>query len=288
MNLLYLSYGSGSHEQEVIFSVLSVLRWASGRHVGRILIYTDHPDTFQGLPVQVQFISSHQWNDWAGPNQFNHRRKILAMKHVFDHHEGAVVLLDGDTWLRAPASRLFDRVSSGHAVMHIREGRISEIDTPLFHKLGGLLTNAEFQNTEGRKFRISPESMIYNAGVVGLDPSDAPLLDEVLTITDQLCSLSDSHILEQLAFSYVLSMKTRLNEADDLVFHYWPPYLHVPFRAVLPKIMAESTSMSIQQRGNYLFAHRPRPTWLRRGKVVVKRVLQMAGFIRGGCRSNEW
>lgn len=287
-NVLYLSYGAGPHEQEVIFSALSALHWRSDGPDHQIFIYTDHPESFRGLPFHVEFITSEQWSDWAGPNQFNHRRKIMALKHVLKHHDGPVVLLDGDTWLRAPVCRLFDRVSAGHSLMHIREGGVAEIETPLFNKMRELLQRAELADKDGNRFHISPETMMYNAGVIGLDPADAPILDEVLDLTDQLCEVSDLHVLEQFAFSYVLMKKTKLREADDLVFHYWSPYLHEPFRDALPKLMAETESMPIQKRACFLFAHRPRPTWLRRGKVIAKRTLQMAGIIRGRCRSNEW
>ena len=97
-NLLYLSYGSGPHQQEVIFSALSAHHCSPANDDYRIWIYTDDAEMFKNLPVEIQFISTDQWNDWAGPKRFNHRRKILALKHALQHHEGPVVLLDGDTW----------------------------------------------------------------------------------------------------------------------------------------------------------------------------------------------
>ena len=69
-------------------------------------------------------------------------------------------------------------------------------------------------------------SAIWNAGVIGLDPADAKLLDEVLDLTDQFCACSNLHVLEQLAFSYVLTQRSVVSETHDIVFHYWPPYLH--------------------------------------------------------------
>ena len=129
---------------------------------------------------------------------------------------------------------------------------------------------------------------MYNAGVIGLDSTDASLLEDVLKLTDQLCEQSDLHVLEQFAFSYILARKTQLQEADDLVFHYWPPYLHDPFRENLDALFTEAREMSLPQRAEFLFANRPLPTWPRRGKVIVKRALQMAGIIRGRCRTNEW
>ncbi len=287
-HLLYLSYGRGPHQQEVIFSALSAHHWSPAGEDYQIWIYTDETDTFKGLPFEIQFISTARWNDWAGPKQFNHRRKILALKHAIEHHAGPVVLLDGDTWLRAPVSRLFERVGPGRTLMHIREGDISRIDTPLFQRMRELLQSADLQDRNGNRFRIPTDVAMYNAGVIGIDSADAGLLDQVLDLTDQLCELSDLHVLEQFAFSYVLAQGTALGEADDLVFHYWPPYLHDPFRKELPQLMAESESLPLRQRVDHLYAHRPRPTWLRRGKVVAKRALQMAGVIRGRCRSNEW
>ena len=286
-NLLYLSYGTGLHEQEVIYSALTAYRWSRiGEY--RIRIYTDHTETFRDLPLEIQFISPDQWDEWAGPKRFNHRRKILALKHCVEQQQGPVVLLDGDTWLRAPVARLFQRVGPGRTLLHIREGGIAKINTPHAHKMRDLLQTAELHDRDGKPFRISPQVAMYNAGVIGIDPSDAGLLDEVLDLTDQLCELSDLHVLEQFAFSYLLAGRTELSEADDLVFHYWPPYLHNPFREKLPKLIAESESLPFQQRVNHLYAHRPRPSWPRRGKVIVKRILQAAGIIRGRSRSNEW
>ncbi len=106
-NLLYLSYGSGPHEQEVICSLLSAYRWSAPGDTYRILVYTDHPESYRDLPLEIQFVSPMQWQEWSGPKQFNHRRKILALQHAMQTYGGPVVLLDGDTWLRARPSGCF-------------------------------------------------------------------------------------------------------------------------------------------------------------------------------------
>lgn len=172
--------------------------------------------------------------------------------------------------------------------MHIQEGRVSEVDTPLYRQLKAVLTSSRFLDRHGISFAISPQSFMWNAGVIGLDPADARLLDTVLDLTDKLCKVSELHVLEQFAFSWVLAKETQLTEAADLVFHYWPPYLHVPFRANLVELFAAADTMPLDQRVRFLFSHRPQPTWARRTKVIAKRMLQMAGLIRGRCRTNEW
>jgi hypothetical protein len=86
----------------------------------------------------------------------------------------------------------------------------------------------------------------------------------------------------------VLAQRTQLREAADTVFHYWPPYLHQPFREKLPRIMRQTEMLPLAQRVARCYANRPRPTLPRRGKVLLKRCLQAAGFLRGRARSNEW
>lgn len=286
--LLYISYGRGPHEKEVEYSILSAQRWSPSGSRYRVLVLTDHPNSFAGVDAQVKFIAPQQWKEWSGPANFPHRRKILALQHAMSISDGAVILLDGDTWLRAPAECLFDRVASGSALMHIREGRVCEIDTPLLKSVHHLLQQTALTDSQGTHYKIPTDAYMWNAGVIGLHPDNIDLLAEVLTLTDQLCERSNLHILEQLAFSYTLSQRTLLREADDLVFHYWPPYLHAPFRHRITNIFANAERLQGQERLEYLFANRPQPTWSRRGKVLLKRCAQLLGLIRGRCRSNEW
>jgi hypothetical protein len=285
--LLYLSYGRGLHEQEVTFSVLSASRWSDPTRY-RVLIYTDHPESFQNLDADIVFVSPEQWDEWSGPRNFAHRRKILALQHALREYQSRVVLLDGDTWLRAPVDRLFDLVAPGRAVMHIREGEISQIDSPILRELTHMLAGSLFADLGGNELKISSDVSMWNAGVIGMDPAELPLLQEVLHLTDQFCAVSDLHVLEQFAFSWILQNKTELSECPDLVFHYWPPYLHQPFREQLPGLLERSSRMSSAKRIQYLYRGRPRPGVFRRGKVVLKRILQFVGLIRGRCRSNEW
>jgi hypothetical protein len=289
-NSLYLSYGQGLHEQEVAFSILSARHWAGpGANEIRFLVYTDRPESFARLPVTIELVTREQWDEWAGPFQFSHRRKIMALRHALEKYPGATVLLDGDTWLRKSPELLFPRVGPGRAVMHIREGRLTEIKMPIPLEMAGLLQRYRFTDPGGRVLEIPASSAIWNAGVVGMHSSDMGLLKEILHLTDQFCAKSKLHILEQFAFSYFLGQRmAQLREAADLVFHYWPPYLHAPFRLKLPRIMEEYADLPLEERARKCYAERPRPTMSRRAKVVAKRGLQVLGLLRGGARSNEW
>lgn len=282
LKTLFLSYGTGLHQAEVKYAV-RCLSVHSQLIPADVLVYTDTPAYFDGLPACVEYIPAAQWTEWGGAQNFNHRRKILALQRALQASAGPVLLLDGDTWLRKPLSLLCDRIAPGCGVMHIREGQIGSVQSPLYQQLRQLL-----QSPAGQGFGISLQSSMWNAGVIGLHPEDLPLLHEVLQLTDLMCQHSSLHILEQLAFSYVLSQRIHLSEAADVVFHYWPPYLHNPFRKKLPGLLTQVAAMPASRQVPFLYSHRPRPGLARRGKVICKRLLEGIGLLRGYCRSNEW
>jgi hypothetical protein len=282
LKVLFLSYGVGLHQQEVQFAV-QCLQLHQPVEPESILVYTDTPHCFASLPAQVVEITSEQWRNWGGPRNFNHRRKILALDHALEAFGQPVLLLDGDTWLRQPLSILESRIGPRRGVMHIREGQISRVQSPLYDQLRQLL-----QSSAGQATLIPVDAWMWNAGVIGLHPEQRSLLQEVLRLTDLLCEHSSLHILEQLAFSVVLSRNIQLQEAADVVFHYWPPYLHKPFRQRLPVIMTQASLLPESRQAAFLYSHRPRPGLGRRCKVICKRLLESIGLLRGYCRSNEW
>ena len=52
---------------------------------------------------------------------------------------------------------------------------------------------------------------MWNAGVIGIHQHDKDCLPEVLGFTDSLVTKSDLHVLEQFAFSWVLTKKNSLS-----------------------------------------------------------------------------
>jgi hypothetical protein len=205
-NLLYLSYGAGIHEQETVFSLLSAWHHVSPQNGDlRFLLYTDRPQIFAGLPVLVEPLSAEQLTEWDGPCRASDRRKIQALQHALGKYSGATVLLDGDTWLRKSPKILFDRIGPGRAVMHLREGRLTEIGTPIPTEMAAVLRRERFTDSAGRPLDVPPDSAMWNSGVIGIDPSDAAKLGEALNLMDQLWAKSKARIRqwEQFALSFV-------------------------------------------------------------------------------------
>jgi hypothetical protein len=283
MKLLFLSYGQGMHQHEVVFAVHTIRWHYRFESPPEIVILTDDPDFFLGLCVTVQYVSPQEWKEWSGPHAFNHRRKILALQHLLANSSEPVLLLDGDTWLRCSLTSLESRVGPGRAVMHIREGRIDRVQSSVYASLHSLI--CEYNSTASAP--IPETSWMWNAGVIGMHPADRSILTSVLKLTDELCGMGTLHVLEQFAFSVVLQSSLQLSEASDTIFHYWPPYLHKPFRTQLLALMRQAMLVPESRRSGFLYQHRPRPSMHRQCRVLARSMLEWAGLLHGYCRSSD-
>ena len=113
---------------------------------------------------------------------------------------GRVVYCDADTYFLSHPRRLFNRIGPGRTVMHIKEGNLHACHGG---DIAEFLQRHQVTNLAGERWPITAETPMYNAGVIGLDAADAPLLDEVVHLTDQMYPPVRIHTVEQFAFSDV-------------------------------------------------------------------------------------
>lgn len=281
--LFYLSYGQGIHQLEILYSVASLRHQMRDQTQPEVIILTDAPRAFEGSGCTIEYISEDIWRSWSGEKNFAHRRKICAFQHVAAIRSGALVLLDGDTWFSQSPARLARYIGPGRTVMHIEEGPFQRIPTVKFAAFSGVLRTLQ----QHGKLLVGPETCMWNAGVIGLHSSDRDLLVQVLDLTDLLLKFTELHIVEQFAFSWILQNQTHLSEAADVVFHYWPPYLHQPFKKQLPQLWRTVHTLPESERLAVLYRRRPRAGLLRRLRIAVRWLLQSVRLRAPRCRCSE-
>ena len=288
-NLVYLSYGPGLHEQENAYSVLSAYRWLGvGRPDWRIVVYTDRPDSFADFGVATVVLDARTMEEWAGPSGFGHRRKIMAVRDALQRFDGPTALLDGDTYFRRSPYRLFSRIGPGRSVMHLREGRVNSLPGGQHAELASLLESGPaLTDLAGNVISVSATTIMWNSGVIGVHPADRHVLDEAIHLTDELCSRSKLHTLEQFALGVSLGRHTSLRETGDIVFHYWEGSFRVPFRQRLTQILDRYASLPLSERARLSYADRPRSSIRRRCRALYNRLLQSAGLLPPIVRSSE-
>ena len=254
-HLVYLSYGQGRHVQEIAFSALvAAYRLRADNVDCRIVVYTDRPPDFSGLPVAIEYVPAETMAEWGGPMQFGHRRKILAIKDALDKFGDSLIYLDADTYFTRHPARAYERIAPGRTIMHIGEYCLWDNSCS---RLRRFVANHELRAISGARWSISPRTAMFNAGVVGLHASDVGLLDEVLHLTDQIYPHVPSPIIEQFAFSVCLHQRTTLLQTHDIVHHYWQPERRAEFDRKLDRVFGDRLIPSNKERLKRLLSQGP-------------------------------
>ena len=224
LTLVYQAYGHKAIYQEAALSILSWLHQPGSDHA-QVLVYTDAPEALQGLigargNVFYQPVAAAQWKAWRGEIDFVHRVKICVLQDAFERVGGPLLYLDTDTVWLGPADTLMDALNVGQRLMHLPEGTLAT-GNALNQKIYKAIKGQTMEAGVGQTFRAEGGLMMYNAGVLGLLAKDASLLDQVLTLTEALYRALPKHVMEQLAFSYVLQQAGPVKSANGPVLHYW-------------------------------------------------------------------
>lgn len=219
MKLVFQAYGQLNIIHQNIFSIFSLLNKLNGQFEElKIIVYTDNANAFEkyfsGIPqISYRKIDAAQIKKWRGAIDFVHRVKVEILKEVSEQYHDDVFYVDGDTLFLDSPIKLFKLVDNKNSLMHICENVISTGKDPLSKKIKKYL----------KKYQpdISIHTSMWNAGVLGISKSINNCHQQVLDLTDKMYSQYPKHVMEQLAFSYVLQNQTQIHPADKVILHYW-------------------------------------------------------------------
>ncbi|MBR8834056.1 MAG: hypothetical protein DSM106950_08445 [Stigonema ocellatum SAG 48.90 = DSM 106950] len=236
--IAYLLYGNKrEYELELLFSIISALRLLKDNSEELIIsVISDRQDVVPELPIDRIIFSQNEFAEWTNNGTYNHRAKICALIKALDHYQAPVILIDTDTYFIDNPAKLFDRVSPQRSVMHAFEDTINDqlyTWQPIIEKLGDGMNRSEFY--------VSPQSPMFNSGVIGVDLANRWLLEKSLTFVDELYSLSPVFNIEQFALGTVLNKYNDLSLSTDIVEHYWSherAFIHVQIRRAFKDLTA--------------------------------------------------
>ena len=268
-------YGRGPHTDELVYSVFSALRFLGpDTNKYRLVVYTDDPAPFDGLPVHIEVLSGRRLTEWAGPFDYNPRRKIFAIKDALQKFGGRVAYLDTDTYFKKHPAKLFTRIRSRYSLMHIREGHLDTYGP----NLADFLEDHDLRTLDGCRWNITPNTLMWNSGVIGLDVADISLLDEVVHLIDQIYPHVRLYTTEQFAFGVCLGRFTRLHECYDIVYHYWPMTSRVRFREQLRRVLSDPAIPTYEERFRHLSPYRPFQSVKGRVRFRLIRLAERVGY----------
>jgi len=289
--LVYLSYGGHPVQvAETTYGVLSARRAVGAQPGTDVLLYTDHPSLYEGLPVGLRPISPEELAAWAGPDGYLHRRKLEVVADALASTGGPVVFVDSDTWFRKPAGRLFERIGPGRTVLHLLEGTLEQGRAPdreLAAQLDAQLGAGGATDADGRGAPLSGRSPMWNSGVVGVHPADSDLVAEALRLTDEVYAQHDGlFTVEQLATGHAFAQGATVSPSSDVVYHYWHDLVREPFRRRLPSLLAETAGLPLEERLEVLHRARPRLVGRERARFLAKELYRATGRRTGTIRGS--
>jgi hypothetical protein len=192
----------------------------------KVLIYTDNAAEiaswgFHTEKVFTKMLTPELIAAWKGKQDFVHRLKIEMLRDAAASLKPEKMLyLDSDMMLRGDLALLWSQIEPAKAVMHEDEGVLSKRANPIMRKMHRFVQESPFL-VHGNSIKVDVETTMRNAGVIGLHKADFSLLDEVLALTDAMYALYPKHVIEQLAFSFVLGSNLQVYDSSPDFLHYW-------------------------------------------------------------------
>lgn len=217
-NYLYLLYGVQDEcYLEAAYSLGTLLKRIHAS-TARVVVFTDQPTKIKNWPVITEPIAD-ALATMQGPTRFIHRTKLCVISKCFDLYPGNVVYFDSDTFVSGNIETLANQLRSGTAIMDSFESKNPVPDLAGFHTT--LSDNVDYRYTEN--------SLMYNAGVIGLHRGDRQLVQHALELCDALLAAdSQRHTTEQFSISEMLRIfNLKVLKSEGVVVHYRKAKLYI-------------------------------------------------------------
>jgi len=212
--LAYLAFGSDTYHHEAVFSICSaVAQLRAGAQDLDIRVYTDNPEPYRDLPVQVQLLDVQTLKNWCEPHGYHFRVKHVLVRELLLEREVAI-LIDTDTLFHTSPLALFALVRPGVLLCNeIRETYGSHPDSLLYIHLRDEL--------QGRAL-IDDQMHMLNSGVIGMHRDDIELLDHSIALMDDLFPRArGAYILEEFCLAMAARNRVQVCACPTQIHHYW-------------------------------------------------------------------
>ncbi|MDP7458558.1 MAG: hypothetical protein QGH47_07575, partial [Candidatus Woesearchaeota archaeon] len=227
-------------------------------------IYTDNDAPFHYIKdkVNIRVMTRPEMDAWMnqGADPYVFFIKMEVLKEMAASTTDPFFFMDSDIIMLKDLKPVVESLSKDVSFMAKAEYKLNERtntqgfmqnlrqmcddgDTTALHiksELGGLSDHF-----------LSGEMMMWNAGIVGLDPSNFDIIDKSIALTKEFLEVRKTmapefhiHTIEQISYALFLSMQSKLYPAEHYLNHYWgdkPTYIH-KIKVFLDKVYDEGIS----------------------------------------------
>lgn len=220
--VLYTVYGEDElYYQGTIISILSLLNQHTSSIQFEIIVVSEKPELFEGLPVTHFKITNEYYNQWSLNGKYHYRIKNRALAFVMDElniqDNDKILTLDTDTYFSKDISYLFNKINKSQSVMYLNEGPI------IGHRYQDYTDSyvGECIDTESWKhYKISADAIMWGSLMVGLCGSHREHVEEADRMMLALLKIATVRTVEQFSISQALSRHLTIVEGKKDIKHY--------------------------------------------------------------------
>jgi lipopolysaccharide biosynthesis glycosyltransferase len=225
--ILYLAHGSNNVYLQTLFSILS-LYYHAGMKFEKfsVVLYTDNAEYFNRFFLRtgllIENLDREHIVEFKGEYDFVHRVKTMVIRDCFHKYKSDVLYMDGDTIFLKEPFELLRKITPSCSVMNSNEydmhdGGIHELQH--WFDLRTAIKATEF-SLDDKVFKIPLSTRMWNAGVLGISYDNSYLVEDIISLTDQLYAKCRLFTVEQFITSYVLQTAIDVVSSEDYILHY--------------------------------------------------------------------
>lgn len=228
VSFIFLVYGDLSVFKQLLFCLLTLHNCLKGDFSNiNIVIYTDNIGWFSKylkmFPILFEPLTKAQIEEYKGAYGHVHRVKTCVIKHCIEKYKTNVFFFDTDIVFNINPWPLIEKLKENVFIMNKDEydlNRADELEGNIWILLRKVARTKEF-TLRDMSFYIPFSTRMWNSGITALAYANKGVLDDILSITDQIYREEPIILAEQFATSYIFQNSGKLIDSENYVFHYW-------------------------------------------------------------------
>jgi|GEM_PF-2477208 len=215
---VYLIFGqSEPHYLEARFSIMTLMEHSPATP---IIVLSERCEFFESMArVKCIPLTQQLQQQWLDGDDYLFRIKLKGVQYILTHYVEKLIFLDTDTIVRTNLNHWFDQIDDQTFVLHEFEGKLAK---PKFERQFRRVINQSYRLDCNRTVTITPQSPMYNSGVIGISEASLPLLDDAILLMMQVNHKTRWHTAEQLSLGILFALSGTVNIVGNRrVYHYW-------------------------------------------------------------------
>jgi hypothetical protein len=222
VNFIYLAHSQERFLRQTLFSALSLMEYLSqGNLECRIIVYTDNPDFFKPLGLETMPIDAARIRSWTEKIDYIHRAKICLMIDAAKHFEGKLMTLDSDNCFYSEPTDFLNSWADDTVVMEKFEYHLKKPADRVGRKYKRFFQSCHSLGDPFCNYEVTMNQECWNSGVLGVPETARQYLPHALAVCDDLHTIFNKHISEQLATSIVMSKRFKIVAFKQFTFHWF-------------------------------------------------------------------